>query len=153
GGHLRRDLYLWEIATGQLRRKFPGHLGSLTCVAYSPDGRMMASGSSDGTVLIWDITGQRDRRKPATPLTASQIDKLWKDLAAADGSVAYQAMCTLRSSPALCMKLFKKHLKPIPRADPNVLTEALRNLDSPKFTVRSQATKELEELGEAAELA
>jgi len=32
------------------------HLGEILCVAFSPDGQTMASGSGDSTVRIWDIT-------------------------------------------------------------------------------------------------
>jgi hypothetical protein len=58
----------------------------------------------------------------------------------------------LRASARQCVHLFEQHLRPVPRADSKRMAEALRNLDSSEFAVRSEATKELVKLGEAAEL-
>lgn len=36
-----------------------GHTGWVNCVAYSPDGQYLATGSDDGTAIVWDAaTGQ-----------------------------------------------------------------------------------------------
>jgi WD40 repeat protein len=49
---------LFEVATGKERDHFvEGHLGRVYCVALSPDGRRLATGSNDFTALVWDIAG------------------------------------------------------------------------------------------------
>ncbi|HEX7450452.1 MAG TPA: protein kinase [Pirellulales bacterium] len=51
-------LELVEMASGRARR-LVGHELAVTCVDFSPDGKMLASGGADGTLRLWSVaTGQ-----------------------------------------------------------------------------------------------
>ena len=46
---------LWEVATGENIATFWGHPTDVQDLAFSPDGTLLASGSFDGTILLWDM--------------------------------------------------------------------------------------------------
>jgi WD40 repeat protein len=46
---------LYEVATGRILHELRGHQGYLTGLVFSPDGKTLASGSTDNTVLLWDL--------------------------------------------------------------------------------------------------
>jgi len=64
-----QPVYLWledgvgnkshqNAARGTYRLAFPtltGHTSSVYSVAFSPDGRLLASGSGDGTIKLWEV--------------------------------------------------------------------------------------------------
>jgi WD40 repeat protein len=53
------EVIVWELATGRELGRWRGHSGSVTSLAFSRDGRTLASGG-DGTVALWDVaTGQQ----------------------------------------------------------------------------------------------
>jgi WD40 repeat protein len=51
-----RVVQLWDVASGWLLARLAGHEGQVKCLACSPDGARLASGSYDRTVRLWDVT-------------------------------------------------------------------------------------------------
>jgi WD40 repeat protein/tRNA A-37 threonylcarbamoyl transferase component Bud32 len=49
---------LWSVPGGELR-DLPGHKGPVQAVAFSPRADLLASGSNDSTIGLWDLKGGR----------------------------------------------------------------------------------------------
>lgn len=50
---------LWDLSTGKLVYSLTSHSAKVTCIALSQDGKRLASGSEDGTVILRDTaTGE-----------------------------------------------------------------------------------------------
>jgi WD40 repeat protein len=53
---------LWDVATGREIGALKGHGKGVTQVAFSRDGRLLASSSSDNTIKIWDVATRSELR-------------------------------------------------------------------------------------------
>src|SRR5262249_19829855 len=53
---------LWEVETGQLH-ELEGHTGGATSLAFSPDGKVLATAGHDGTMILWDSATRKQLRK------------------------------------------------------------------------------------------
>jgi uncharacterized caspase-like protein len=51
---------LWDVATGQEIGVLQGHGRAVDKVAFSRDGKFLATGGTDNTIKIWDLAAKRD---------------------------------------------------------------------------------------------
>jgi WD40 repeat protein len=52
-------LDVWEVATGNRKKAFPGYKTHIVALAFSPDGRWLASGTLGGSVSVRTICRER----------------------------------------------------------------------------------------------
>jgi RNA polymerase sigma factor (sigma-70 family) len=57
------EIHVWDVASGKLLRVWEGHKERVTCVAVSPDGRSILTGSLDRGLRLWDLTTGRLRHE------------------------------------------------------------------------------------------
>jgi pre-rRNA-processing protein IPI3 len=55
GGGVKGDIYLWEVLTGRLLKKWHAHYRAVTCLVYSDDESLLISGAEDGAIRVWSL--------------------------------------------------------------------------------------------------
>ncbi|OVA15662.1 WD40 repeat [Macleaya cordata] len=55
GGGSSGNIYLWEVASGRLLKKWNAHYRAVTCLVLSDDESLLISGAEDGFVRVWSL--------------------------------------------------------------------------------------------------
>jgi len=109
-----RVIRLWDVKAGQEIARLAGHHDSVRAVALSPDGTLLASGSKDKTVRIWDLAKNRTSTEqfPARQVAESNVD---------DGGLP--AVINGEGSQAECLK----ELQMVTNAPPLAVTPSIES--------------------------
>jgi WD40 repeat protein len=148
------NVHLVDPWTGARLHTLTGHRGPVACLAFSPDGRLLASGSFDTTVLLWDAAKLPQPSRPrAVALTMKELEACWSDLHDTDAATAFRSMQRLAATPAAAVSLIEKHYPPVEVVEAKRLATLLADIDGAEFATREKASGELAKLGPAAESA
>src|SRR5439155_1433077 len=115
GGAMVSSPLLISPASGKelVRLETPRNAGGGEPFAFSPDGRRLATGNQDSTVLLWDLGLPAPEK---CTLAARERDALWADLLDTDASKAWQAVWRLAASPEVVVPWLGERVKPVPHA-------------------------------------
>lgn len=67
-------VYLVDLASGKRMHTLAGHINGVRQLVFSPDGKVLASGSYDCTVKLWDVATGRALRNFGSPPPPSLDD-------------------------------------------------------------------------------
>ncbi|QEL17310.1 hypothetical protein [Limnoglobus roseus] len=113
-------------------------------LAFTPDGRTLATGHLDGTVTLWAVPKLAD----VPDLKDDQFDKFWDGLAEEPKTDPRADVYRLMSHPDAAMKLLNAKFVAPPHKPIDVdLAAVIRSLGAPAFPDRLTATRKLRELG------
>jgi hypothetical protein len=131
-------IQLWDLDLGKLLITLKGHTGSIAVLTFSPDGKTLASGSRDTTVVVWDVV-------------AARLMALWH-LLAGDENEARQASRMLAANPKVTVPFLRERfLEAMAKEAP--FARLIEDLDDDRFEVREKASRRLGEVAPAAEFA
>lgn len=66
--------WLWDVQSGEQIRTFTGHTDSISAVAFSEDGKFIATSSEDFSVRIWEVATGREMRRMTFPFVPLSVD-------------------------------------------------------------------------------
>jgi hypothetical protein len=117
-------------------------------LGFAPDGRTLATGHADGTVLLWDLAAAwKNLSVFKGPIDVSAC---WTELAAIDPAIGSAAQGRLATAPGMALPLLRQRLRP-DKIDGRWLADRLADLDNEAFPKREAATRDLLRVAEAVE--
>src|SRR5262249_41020546 len=152
-GSQNGELRIIDMRTSASVGPFAGHRGVMTGLAFSRDGKRLASTNYDATAVVWDVAkllAKMPQPGLASAPTAQQLDDWWANLAASDGRAVGEAVWSLADRPQEALGLFRDKLKPVVGPEPTTVSKWVAELDYPKYQVREKAAHQLASMGESA---
>jgi hypothetical protein len=151
---------LWDVATGEERRRWPlpeantqvGYGAIDTRLLLSPDGRRAFTALNDGTALVWDLQPALSHHKLlAGKPSDKELASWWTDLAGENAARACTAIWRLTETPEAAIPFLRQRVKPTTDADIMTIRGLIADLESDVFATREKAFEQLAKLGSIVE--
>ncbi|HWY88545.1 MAG TPA: WD40 repeat domain-containing protein, partial [Gemmataceae bacterium] len=144
-GSFDKTVRLWETFSGLQVGVYNGHRGPVTALAFQKDGRGIFSGSADTSILFWDPTSlSKDGVLPSLTLDPAELKAAWIDLASTDAARGHRALWQVVAAAREGVPFLGSQLYLL---DPKRVDKLFADLNSEKYKIRTDATKELEKYG------
>jgi WD40 repeat protein len=138
---------LWDPLSVRELKRLVGQEGAIGALAFSPDGRFLATGADDTTVLVWDVAALIPAQPADPPLTKEWLAETWDNLAADSAGRAVKAMGALAFRPDQAVALVRERFGQTTAIDDKRLTRLIVQLDDEDFDTRETAERELRGMG------
>src|SRR5262249_27728781 len=106
---------IWDTLTGAPASSLSG---TPECVAFSADGKYLATGGRDHCVLIWEAPKPRQRNRTNAPSVAER--DTWWDALGGDAKDAYKVIREMTDAPEHATALLKDRVPPAKACDPGI---------------------------------
>src|SRR5205814_1859744 len=124
---------LVETGSGGERRSLAGHQAMVRSLSFSKDGHYLATGSADGTMILWDL-----HRPAGAKPGEEEMPALWTSLAQPDAERGDRAMRRLATlGPSLLPELRSRLASA--EAIPADLAKLIEDLSSNRPATRRRA--------------
>lgn len=77
---ISEKLFLWQVCNGRLLGNLSQHYQTVSCLSFSKDGSLFASGAEDGLVFVWSLYRVLNDEQPASLHAFSHHSLPVKDL-------------------------------------------------------------------------
>ena len=145
---VEQSVRLWDAATGKELAAFGGIKTNVTALTFSPDGKNVVAGLSDGTMLVYEVERVDPKRSMSPKLDAERLKTLWISLIDGDASKAHEAVGALILAPNHSVPFLQGCLKSAVAADAAKIQKLITELDSDNFAARQTAAQELVKIGD-----
>jgi hypothetical protein len=113
----------------------------VTALCFTPDGKRLATGMLDGTIVFWPVPAVRPNPPPA-----DELDAVWADLVGTEDDKGWRAAWRLMDDPAAAVRMVRAKLKPAEPVPPADVARLLADVGAPDFRRREAATRRLTEV-------
>ena len=140
------EVRLYRIADNKEMAVFKGHAHGVACIAFSPDGTMIASGSSDKTAIVWNVK-EGLLAAAERPQADKDFAKCWDTLRDGKPLDASETVASLAAGQDDAVNWLESKLRPAGKPDAVKVKKWLAQLNDNAQPKRDEASRELAALG------